>query len=368
MSNKLMIAAAGAGKTTYIINEAVKLENKKILITTFTEANEQEIKNKIIKIKGYIPSNITIQSWFSFLIKHGIKPYQSVMFECKINGVCMVNRKSGFKYNTKGKSIYYSDNEIDNFFNGNFRIYSDKISKLAYLVNKKSNGAIVNRLTKIFDNIYIDEIQDMAGYDLEFIKLILQSNINVCMVGDIRQTVYSTHWESKNKQYKYSKLLNYFKKECENIVLEIDDSTLKWSYRNCKEICYFSNKLYKEYSEVISLNYDKVEHKGLFYIKEEDIERYLSKYKPVQLIHDSKTKVNKNYLTYNFGGSKGLTFDRVLIHPTKDMLKWFKTYDDQLSDPTKAKLYVALTRAKYSVAIVDKYNIKAAHNDIPYYK
>ena len=50
------------------------------------------------------------------------------------------------------------------------------------------------------------------------------------------------------------------------------------------------------------------------------------------------------------------------------MLKWFKTYDDQLSDPTKAKLYVALTRAKYSVAIVDKYNIKAAHNDIPYYK
>lgn len=368
MSNKLIIAAAGAGKTTYIIKKAIKLEDKNILITTFTDANEQEIKNKIIKIKGYIPSNITIQSWFSFLIKHGIKPYQSVMFECKINGVCMVNTKSGLKYKTKGKPIYYSDNEIENFFNDKYRVYSDKISKLACLVNKKSNGAIVNRLTKIFDNIYIDEIQDMAGYDLEFIKLILQSSINVCMVGDIRQTVYSTHWDKKNSQYKYSKLLNYFKKECKNIKLEIDDSTLNSSYRNCKEICYFANKLYKEYSEVISLNYDEVEHKGLFYIKEEDIERYLSKYKPVQLIHDSKTKVNNNYLTYNFGGSKGLTFDRVLIHPTKDILKWFKTYDVKLSEQTKAKLYVALTRAKYSVAIVDKYNIKAAHNDIPYYK
>lgn len=350
MSNKLIIAAAGAGKTTYIINEAVKLEDKKILITTFTEANEQEIKNKIIKIKGYIPSNITVQTWFSFLIKHGIKPYQSVMFECKINGVFMTNTKSGLKYKTKYRPIYYSDNEIKNFFNDKYRIYSDKISKLAFLVNKKSNGAIINRLMKIFDNIFIDEIQDMAGYDLDFIKLLLESNINICMVGDIRQTVYSTHYEQKNKQYKNANLLNYFKKECKNIKIEIDNSTLNRSYRNCKEICYLANKLYEEYAEVISLNNDEAEHKGVFYIKQEDIEKYLLKYKPIQLIYDSKTNVNKNYITYNFGLSKGLTFDRVLIYPTKDILKWFKTYNIKLKEQTKAKLYVAITRAKYSIA------------------
>ena len=368
MNNKLIIAAAGAGKTTYIINEAIKLEDKKILITTFTEANEQELRNKIIKIKGYIPSNITIQTWFSFLIKHGIKPYQSVMFECDINGICMINTKSGVRYVKGGKKIYFTDKDKENFFDKNDKIYSDKIAKLAFLVNKKSNGAIINRLIKIFDNIYIDEIQDMAGYDLEFIKLFLQSNINICMVGDIRQTVYSTHLEKKNSQYKYSNLLNYFKKKCKNINIEIDDSTLNVSYRNCKEICYFANKLYEEYTEVVSLNNDEVEHKGVFYVKQEDIERYISQYKPIQLIYDRKTNVNKHYTTYNFGLSKGLTFDRVLIYPTKDILKWFKTFDIKLNEQTKAKLYVAITRAKYSVAIVDKYNIKATHNDITYYK
>ena len=48
--NKLIIAAAGAGKTTYIIHEALK-QDKEVLITTYTEANESEIKKKFIEYK-----------------------------------------------------------------------------------------------------------------------------------------------------------------------------------------------------------------------------------------------------------------------------------------------------------------------------
>ena len=59
--NKLIIAAAGAGKTTYLINEALK-QNKEVLITTYTEANESEIKKKFIEINGAIPKNVTIQT------------------------------------------------------------------------------------------------------------------------------------------------------------------------------------------------------------------------------------------------------------------------------------------------------------------
>ena len=44
MNNKLIIAAAGSGKTTYLINEAMKFKDEKVLITTYTEANEEEIK------------------------------------------------------------------------------------------------------------------------------------------------------------------------------------------------------------------------------------------------------------------------------------------------------------------------------------
>ena len=73
--NKLFLAAAGCGKTTYIINEALKLKNQNILITTYTDNNEISIKKKILEINGTIPKNIKIQTWFSFLINHGVKPY-----------------------------------------------------------------------------------------------------------------------------------------------------------------------------------------------------------------------------------------------------------------------------------------------------
>jgi DNA helicase-2/ATP-dependent DNA helicase PcrA len=36
-NNKLIIAAAGSGKTTYLINEAMKFKDERVLITTYTE-------------------------------------------------------------------------------------------------------------------------------------------------------------------------------------------------------------------------------------------------------------------------------------------------------------------------------------------
>lgn len=76
MSNKLIIAAAGSGKTTHLVNEALKIKESRVLITTYTEANEREIRKKFFELNGCIPNNITIQTWFSFLIQHGVKPYK----------------------------------------------------------------------------------------------------------------------------------------------------------------------------------------------------------------------------------------------------------------------------------------------------
>ena len=47
-NNKLIIAAAGSGKTTFLVNQALAVNSETVLITTFTEANEQEIRNRII--------------------------------------------------------------------------------------------------------------------------------------------------------------------------------------------------------------------------------------------------------------------------------------------------------------------------------
>jgi len=87
--NKLIIAAAGAGKTTYLVKNALKAiesdSNARILITTYTRSNAEQIRRKIVeeKIKrgehGIIPENIVVIEWFTFLLKDGVRPFKSIM-------------------------------------------------------------------------------------------------------------------------------------------------------------------------------------------------------------------------------------------------------------------------------------------------
>ena len=56
------------------------------------------------------------------------------------------------------------------------------------------------------------------------------------------------------------------------------------------------------------------------------------------------------------GESKGLTFERVLIYPTKPMRDWMLNNSKELKPKSKSQFYVALTRAKYSVGIVFDYD------------
>lgn len=51
--SSLIIAAAGAGKTTFLVKQALKI-SENILITTFTDANEQSIREKFYEINGCI--------------------------------------------------------------------------------------------------------------------------------------------------------------------------------------------------------------------------------------------------------------------------------------------------------------------------
>ena len=120
-NNKLIIAAAGSGKTTYLINESMKFKDERVLITTYTEANEEEIKKKFIRRYKSVPSFVKVQTWFSFLIQHGVKPYQGTfnesMFKEEIKGMLLCNSNEG-KYPVKltnGITIYTPKKEEDHF-------------------------------------------------------------------------------------------------------------------------------------------------------------------------------------------------------------------------------------------------------------
>ena len=93
-NNNLTIAAAGSGKTTYLVNEALGKKDGRILITTYTEANEAEIRKKIVTKVGCIPENIIVKTWFSFLLQHGVRPYQGGVYQKTIKGMVLVNSQS----------------------------------------------------------------------------------------------------------------------------------------------------------------------------------------------------------------------------------------------------------------------------------
>lgn len=354
MSNKLIVAAAGSGKTTHLVNEALKIVDEKVLITTFTEANENEIRKKFYELKGYIPNNITIQTWFSFLIQHGVKPYQSVIYDCNVMGLLLVNQKSGLRGKNRYKQpVYFGESDPDKYyFSPSHLIYSDKLAKFVVRANKSTDGLVIKRIGKIYSHIFIDEVQDMAGYDLEIIKLLFGLDTSILLVGDPRQVTYHTHNEPKYSRYADGNIVGFIKKECAGRSVEIDDTTLNKTYRNNKEICYFANSIYPHFKPCECEGQELTNHDGVFFVSSADVDGYLEKYNPVQLRNSRGTSVNQNYPVMTFGESKGLTFDRVLIYPTTPMVQWLFDRKKELKNQSRSKFYVAVTRAKYSVAIV----------------
>lgn len=353
-NNRFIIAAAGAGKTTYIVRKACAQPDKKILITTYTTENYLGIKEKIIKEKGHIPKNITIQTWFSFLLQHGVRPYQdaidATLHEVTV-GFCRVEARSA-------KFIKESD-VLGHYFTSDVRIYSDKISKFVFKSNEASKGAIISRIEKIYDDIYIDEVQDLSGYDLALLKLLFASKCNILIVGDPRQTTYTTHNEAKFKQYIGGKIKNFIENELgKKKSCEIDEETLSKSHRNHTLICKYSSMLYHDFLPVTSCDCcikDGSGHEGVFLVKPIHVNAYLSLYSPVQLRWDIRTKCDKRYPAFNMGESKGLEFERVLIYPTGPIRNFIKNNKEVLLGTSLAKFYVAITRAFHSVAIIFDY-------------
>ena len=294
--------------------------------------------------------------FFSFLLQHGVRPFQGGIFEKEITGLILVNSQSGLKYISKGIPVYFSEEKEfeHHYFSKETKIYSDKISKFVFRCNEISKGLVIDRLSRIYLHIFIDEVQDLAGYDLELLKLLFKANTNTLLVGDPRQGTYSTNSSSKNKKFKKAAIVNFFKDD--SLGIEIDTTSLTTNYRCNNSICELSNKLFPDMPATTSGNNETTNHDGVFLVRESEVNEYLSSYPVTQLRENVKTEVNQQYRVMNFGESKGLSFDRVLIYPTKPILTWFSNNDSELAPTSRSKLYVALTRARFSVGIICNYS------------
>ena len=148
------------------------------------------------------------------------------------------------------------------------------------------------------------------------------------------------------------KIEQFILEQCKKIDIEIDKTSLNTTYRNEKQICDFANSIYPEYPPCNFVEKGTTGHDGVFFIEPSELAEYLDKYDPIQLRDKVNVKVNNNYRVMNFGEAKGLSFDRTVIYPTKPMLEWIQNHSKEVAASSRSKLYVAITRARYSVAIV----------------
>ena len=343
-NSTLTLAVAGSRKTQGIVEDCANSEiDTRVLVLTYTIANQRELKNRLAQHAGK-HKNIEVMGWFTFLIKHFVKPF----LPCKYPDV----RVLGFDFNAE-PSRYKNTHDIRRYFNNAYWVKKVHLPQLAYLLHSACSGETIERLAKIYDVIYIDEVQDLGGYDLEILRILIDSAIRLEMVGDIRQAILLTNErELKNKQYKYMKVWDWYRKLERDGLIEIIQKCQ--SYRCRQEICDFADALFTAewgFEKTESLNNSTTEHDGLYTVAEVHLGDYVERYSPMLLRSSKSSGKHLDYPFINFGVCKGMSRKNVLIFPT-GAIKNYLVRGIGLDDQQAASLYTAVTRAEQSVAFV----------------
>lgn len=351
MSGVFYDAAAGSGKTTYLARLAVEHRNGHVLLTTFTDANSDELNRVLLNEVGSIPDTIDVMPWYTFLLNECIRPFQGAfgaLANEPIAGIDLVSTASALRTRKTELRHYACRHNGDN----KIKIFSDKLAELALYINEITNGDVIDRLSRLYTMICIDEIQDMSGYDLDLIANMLCDISDMRFAGDQRQATFHTANVNMNKSYRKSGFGQYIKDKHLNCTVDIE--TLRFCHRCPQDIVDLADTLYPEFPSTISTR-DTLEDSiksPIRLVRESDASNYSNRYSAVSLVYDRRTKTPPGIQANNMGAVKGLSFDNVLLFPTANMRNWLFDHSARLSEATRAKLYVAITRARSSLAIV----------------
>lgn len=327
MDKRIILAVAGSGKTTYIINKLCL--SKRHLVLCYTIENYNILRKKIIKKFNYFPPNISLFRLFSFLYSFCYRP------------LCIgyaKNNLSFYKPNTFAPDIDSTTKQI----------YHSRLSKVIL----KEELRYLDRINKYFDSIFIDEAQDFASYDFDWLLSLAETDKSVLAVGDFYQHTFDSSTCGNKNINIYKDKQKYLKKF--NNKFDIDTETLSKSYRCSPSICDFiSNNIGIKIeshntgsSEVVLVEDD--------YTINSIIEN-----------HDIKKLFYKEHYKYscrsnNWGNCKGSSYTHVCVVLNPETVKAYK--GNKLADlkpATRAKFYVACSRTKGNLYFIEQSKITA---------
>jgi DNA helicase-2/ATP-dependent DNA helicase PcrA len=340
--NRLTLAVAGGRKTQSVVDDCLDApKGRKILALTYTQNNQQELASRFAPHRP-LQARVEVQGWFSFLLGHWVRPYLPAKFPGR--------RLHGLNFD--GDPGWFAKGE-GKFLDHEGRAYKRHLAQLALEANQASSGAVLDRLSRIYDVVYIDEVQDLNGYDLEVLKALMASPIDLNLVGDVRQALILTNVQDpKNKQYKGVNIKKWFESYASGGDLEILHNSTTW--RSNQIIADFADSIFDDtwgFSKSISHNIVVTGHDGVFAVSPEHVPEYVTRYKPLCLRYNANSAKSLDLPFINIGMAKGLGVERVLIGPTSGMID-FLSKGKRLDDIPCCSLYVAVTRARASVVFV----------------
>lgn len=344
-NNHLTLAVAGSRKTQGIVDACAEANvDERILIVTYTNANQSELRERLATHAGDHLA-VEVSGWFSFLLAHFVRPFLPY---CHPG-----TRLLGFD-NTSNPPPFTRSEAWERYFTPDGDVRKVHLPQLAHRIEGASAGAGIRRLEKIYDRIFIDEVQDLCGYDLEILKLLMSSALPIEMVGDVRQAILATNpQEQKNGKYRYLGIWEWFREEEQRGRLTITQRAETW--RCHPAIAAFADTIFDPswgFDPTTSHNQTITDHDGVHQVQPTHVRAYVDRYTPLVLRHSvGSAKEYAELDPMNFGVSKGMTRDRVLILPTAKITKFLKT-GAHMEDRTAASFYVAVTRAQQSVTIV----------------
>lgn len=372
MTRKLLLASAGAGKSERIAKEALKraASGGRVLLLTYTINNQFELVRHICRLNKVKPHNVAVKGWFSFLLEDMIRPYQRCIVPERISGIILNSgnphlgrSKNGKRFNLPGcaEKINGGCNPLHYVTKEDNRAHTHYLAKLAATIHEQTGGKPARRLAEIYNAVFIDEMQDLVGWDFSVIRAIVDTGMSdLDCVGDFRQAVYQTSETTKKPQTTTEKVAEF-----KNMGFEIDSLAISW--RCIQSICELADRLHVKdglyaltKSLVASVPPEYTDHNGVFAVPASRVGDYIKAYNPVILRWDRRTEEQlcEGRTAYNFGESKGMGFERVLIIPPERHAKFLSgsttAFDDASTDDSRNKLYVGITRARYSVAFSHK--------------
>lgn len=341
--NDAVVAVAGWGKTEELANAVAREPNpERTLVLTYTETNQREDTLRIFQKTTGAKRHASVTGWKAFQLHDIVRPYLPLLYPgIRLRGLS--NRDVDLDKRPGGSDRYLTrDGDA----------YPSLLGKLTLDVIDSSKGAAIRRLERLYDSIYIDEAQDLRGNDLCVLERLLKSSIDVHLFLDPRQSTLST----AEKDRKYKK--NYPNAEVIKLYREWEGKGLldiryeNETHRSIAPIAALSDIIVGDelgFGPTVSVVEPRGRHDGIYIIAKSDLNRYVSEY-GATLLALQKSEKYRISDSMNFRKSKGMTRDDVVIVTTGPIEK-FLTSGTALRPASACNFYVAVTRARYSVAL-----------------